>query len=335
MQLENRIKSFVKLGQNIANIPSEEFENLTMTAQNQNNWFVRGNIEESFNGIAKYLEEEKLAKWLASYHLDRSDNNPLKIGVIAAGNIPLVGFHDVLSVLISGHQLMLKMSSDDSVLMQFVLNELFKIDPDFKQRVELVDRLNEADAYIATGSDNSARYFKYYFKDKPNIIRANRTSAVVLTGDESDEDIKKLGRDIFQYYGLGCRNVSKAFVPEGFDFKMLLDHLTDWEWIGDHHKYRNNYDYNKSIYLVNKEPHLDNGFLLVRESTEMVSPISVLYYQEYQSEQHLSEILTQNESKIQCVVGNDQKFIPFGKAQYPELWDYADGVDTMGFLTNL
>lgn len=335
MQLENRIKSFVKLGHIIANIPSEQFDELAIAAQNQNNWFIPENVRESFSGIAQYLDEEKIRKWLSKYAVETVDQMPMKIGVIAAGNIPMVGFHDVLSVLISGHSLMLKMSSDDSILMQFVIDRLFEIEPEFKDRIEVVERLNNADAYIATGSDNSARYFKYYFKDKPNVIRANRSSAVVLSGNESVEDIQNLGRDIFQYYGLGCRNISKAFVPKGYDFKFLLDSLNDWEWIGDHHKYRNNYDYNKSIYLVNSEPHLDNGFLLIRESEEMVSPISVLYYQEYDDESQLQELLKSNESKIQCIVGSAESQIPFGQAQYPELWDYADGVDTIEFLVSL
>lgn len=335
MKLKDRIKSFAKLGDKIDNIPNDQFDELALSAQNQNNWFVKENIQEAFSGITKFLKEENLNQWLSNYTFGKSANGSIKIGVIAAGNIPMVGFHDVLSVLVSGHSLMLKMSSDDAVLMNYVLNLLFEVEPSYKDRVEVVERLNDADAYIATGSDNSARYFKYYFKEKPNVIRQNRSSAVVLTGNESIKDIQNLGRDIFQYYGLGCRNISKAFVPEGYDFKFMLDNLQEWEWVGDHHKYRNNYDYNKSIYLVNKEPHLDNGFMLIRESVEMVSPISVLYYQQYTHDRELQELLQANESKIQCVVGAGDGFIPFGQAQHPEVWDYADGVDTIEFLISL
>ena len=187
--------------------------------------------------------------------------------------------------------------------------------------------------FIATGSDNSARYFEYYFKNKPHVIRKNRTSVAVLTGKETVEDFKNLGKDIFQYYGLGCRNVSKLFVPKGYDFSPFLDALKPYESVIQHHKYRNNYDYNKSIYLVNREPFLDTEYVLVRESEEMVSPISVLYYQEYKSEKELESLLSEHADKIQCVVGAD--YIPFGQAQKPAVSDYADGVDTMAFLTGL
>ena len=186
-----------------------------------------------------------------------------------AGNIPMVGFHDLLCVLLSGHNASIKPSSQDSFLIDFIINELVAIDPSFKERITKVERLNDADAFIATGSDNSARYFKYYFGKKPHVIRQNRTSVAVLTGDESPEQLNALGKDIFTYYGLGCRNVSKVFVPKSYDFKILLDRLMDYEETGDHHKYRNNYDYNKSVYLVNKEEHLDTGFLLVKESTDL------------------------------------------------------------------
>ncbi|WP_422359345.1 acyl-CoA reductase [Reichenbachiella sp.] len=331
MLLIDRIKSFESLGNRLKNLSKDELNELCLGALNENAWFVEDNIKLAIGGIGLFLNQSEIEQWLSVYDLNSIE--PKKIGVIAAGNIPLVGFHDVMCVLLSGHHLLIKVSSKDGVLLKFVLNELFKIQPEFEPQVTFVERLNEADAFIATGSDNSARYFEYYFKNKPNVIRKNRTSVAVLTGQETVEDFENLGRDIFQYYGLGCRNVSKAFVPKGYDFKPLLDNLKSFEPIIRHHKYRNNYDYNKSIYLVNREPFLDTEFLLVRESDEMVSPISVLYYQEYTDEKELESLLSEHDDKIQCVVG--VSYIPFGQAQKPAVSDYADGVDTMAFLTEL
>lgn len=331
MLLIDRIKSFDTLGNRLKNLSVDELEELYLGAKNENAWFVESNIQLAIDGIALFLHQSEIEQWLSSYELKEIE--PKKIGVIAAGNIPLVGFHDVMCVLLTGHHLMIKMSSKDGVLMRFVLDELFRIAPDFKSQVTFVDRLNEADAFIATGSDNSARYFEYYFKNKPHVIRKNRTSVGVLKGQETSEDFENLGHDIFQYYGLGCRNVSKIFVPKGYDFSPFLDSLKSFEPVIHHHKYRNNYDYNKSIYLVNREPFLDTEYLLVRENEDLVSPISVLHYQEYNDEKELNALLIENADKIQCVVGVDH--IPFGHAQKPSVSDYADGVDTISFLIGL
>ena len=331
MLLIDRIKSFESLGNRLKNLSEEELKELCLGALNENAWFVEDNVKLALEGIGLFLNQSIIEEWLSHYNLNELE--PKKVGLITAGNIPLVGFHDVMCVILSGHHLLIKMSSKDGVLLKFVLDELFKIQPEFKHQVTFVERLNEADAFIATGSDNSARYFEYYFKNKPHVIRKNRTSIAVLTGKEMVEDFENLGKDIFQYYGLGCRNVSKAFVPKGYDFKPLLDNLQSFEPVIHHHKYRNNYDYNKSIYLVNREPFLDTEFLLVRESNEMVSPISVLYYQEYKDKNELESLLSEHADKIQCVVGADH--IPFGQAQKPAVSDYADGVDTIAFLAGL
>lgn len=331
MFLQDRKKCFVQLGDRLRSLSPDELNELCLAALNQNSWFTEKSVKEAISGISLFLTSEELDRWTASYDFEHV--NPKLIGVIAAGNIPLVGFHDVLTVLIAGHRLLLKPSSDDSILMAFIRSELIKIDSDFDEKFIIADRLNDADAFIATGSDNSARYFKYYFKDKPNIIRANRTSVAILTGDESTEEVAELGNDIFQYYGLGCRNVSKIFVPTGFDFTHFLDGLHQFENVQNHHKFTNNYDYNKSIYLVNREEHLDTGFLLLRESIELVSPISVLYYEYYQSDEELKQLLERFKEKIQCVVGKN--YLPFGSAQCPSVSDYADGVDTLAFLLNL
>ena len=265
-------------------------------------------------------------------------SQPKKIGLILAGNIPLVGLHDLLSVLISGHIAAIKLSSQDSVLIRFVINELKSIENQFEEQIQIVEQLKDAEAVIATGSDNTARYFKYYFGQKLHIIRQNRTSIAILRGNESSKELKALGTDIFSYYGLGCRNVSKVFIPKGYDLKQLVDGLMSYEDIIDHHKFRNNYDYNKSIYLVNGEPHLDSGFFLMRETEDLVSPISVLYYEHFDSEAQLALKLSTIKDKIQCMVSKGSRYantLVLGTAQKPELWDYADGVDTLEFLKSI
>jgi len=288
-------------------------------------------VKNALAGIAFMLEEEKLRHWTKQY--DLQPEVPKVVGVIMAGNIPMVGFHDLLSVLVSGHFAAIKPSSEDTFLVQTLINWIVEIEPRFKKNMELREKLTEVEAVIATGSDNTARYFEYYFKHVPHIIRKNRTSVAILTGKESEEDFQKLGADIFSYYGLGCRNVSKVFTPEGYDLREAFPYLESFNEVAHHHKYRNNYDYNKSIYLVNKTPHLDTGFLLVTTSDELVSPISVLFHQAYTSKKELLDILEAKKEKIQCIVGTDH--IPFGNSQRPELWDYADDVDTMAFLEEL
>jgi hypothetical protein len=250
-----------------------------------------------------------------------------------AGNIPGVGFLDLLCVLLSGHVAAVKLSRQDEIMIQVLMKWLLSIEPRFKKNLEFRDRLDHTDAVIATGSDNTARYFEYYFGKQPHIIRKNRTSVAVLDGTESKADIQHLGDDIFSYFGMGCRNVTKLYLPTGFDFAQFLPYLESFSAVGLHHKYRNNYDYQKSIMLVNNVRHLDNGFLLARESADLVSPTSVLYYQFYSDTGELENLLGENPQKIQCIVGKGR--IDFGKAQSPEPWDYADGVDVLQFLDEL
>lgn len=249
-----------------------------------------------------------------------------------AGNIPMVGFHDLLSVLISGNKLVAKLSSQDNYLMKLVVNQLISNHPEFKELISVEERLTEIDCIIATGSDNSARYFEYYFAKYPHIIRKNRTSVGVLTGNESREELFELGKDIFTYFGLGCRNVSTVLVPTGYDFAAFFESVQTFESVVQHHKYANNYDYNKSILLLDQVPFLDNGFLLVKPDQQLVSPISVLHYQTYENKEEIPLILSRIQEKVQCVVGSG--FLPFGKAQLPEVNDYADGVDTLKVLTH-
>ncbi|GGM89046.1 acyl-CoA reductase [Dyadobacter beijingensis] len=334
-----RINAFVRLGRFIGDAANEEtIAEWVAGAKSRNNWFTPANVRLSLNAISEqYLNEEKLTAWAESYP---EPAHSRKIGVVMAGNIPAVGFHDALCVLISGHTLLAKPSSDDPLLIRALLTQLTEIEPEFKEYIQFVERLNDSDAYIATGSDNTARYFHYYFAKKPNIIRRNRTSVAALTGTETHEELRALGNDILQYFGLGCRNVSKIFVPAGYDFTGFYESVEEMspDYL-NHHKYFNNYEYNKSIYLVNRVAHSDNGFLLATESEALVSPISVLHYQHYESVEQLKALLGDSAEKIQCIVAKPEMHIagalPLGGAQVPGLSDYADGIDTMEFLSNI
>ena len=333
--LVDRIKALTQLGEWFGSQEQSEFEALCQMAANQNNWFTRESIENSFKAWGEALQPEKLKTWLRDYNFK---SHGKKVGLVLAGNIPLVGLHDVLSVIVSGNIACIKYSSQDTLLMKTVLNALIALEPGVKMLIQEVDRLNDVDAVIATGSDNSARYFKHYFSKYPHIIRQNRVSVAIINGEEKTEDFEALGEDIFTYFGLGCRNVSKVYVPRDFDLPKLIGSMEKFSTTLDHHKYQNNYDYNKSIYLVNKEPHLDSGYFLMRESQELVSPISVLFYETYESEAEISLKLSSQLDKIQCMVSKDGWYegsLPFGTAQCPELWDYADGVDTLEFLSSL
>jgi len=325
MKLSERINAFAELGNVLHSIEVEDKNNLFSQAANYNPWFVAKHCDLALKGISKFLVKEKLEQWAMPYNTTLSASR--KVGVVMAGNIPLVGFHDLLCVLISGHHLSAKLSSQDTVLMRYMIDQLVTIEPRFKDQITLTERMNDAEAVIATGSDNTARYFEYYFRNIPHIIRKNRSSCAVLQGNETDEQLIALGRDVFSYFGLGCRNVSKLFVTKGYDFVRLLDLWEQFKDVSDHHKYVNNYDYNKSILLVNRVQHFDNGFVLLTENQALVSPISVVYYE-------VGEPDVSSE-KIQCIAGSGDNMIPFGKTQEPELTDYADRVDTMKFLTAL
>ncbi|REG81888.1 acyl-CoA reductase [Algoriphagus antarcticus] len=334
MKPAERISAFLKLGKAIKELSSDEKEELLWRAENNNNWFTKDSVESSLEGISFMLSAEKLDAWLSIYELKEVEN-PKSVGLMMAGNIPAVGFHDLMCVILSGHQAVIKLSSTDEILMKWIIKKLIEIDPRLEKQIRIEEMLKGMDAYIATGSDNSSRYFNYYFGKYAHVIRQNRTSVAVLSGNETTEDYIGLGRDIFQYYGLGCRNVSKIYVKSKDQLQDLLGALEVYSTISLHHKYHNNYDYNKSIYLVNLEEHLDNGFLLVKESEDLVSPISVLFYELYENESQLVEKLDKLKAKIQCVVGNEADRIPFGSAQSPEPWEYADEVDTMAFLLEL
>jgi hypothetical protein len=333
-----RINAFIKLGFFLRDPQNAGFlEELAVAANRKNNWFTPVNTLQALHAISTgFLSEDNLNTWLENYPPVETSR---KIGVIMAGNIPAVGFHDVLCVLISGHTLLAKPSSDDPVLIPALLEKLIEIEPAFAGYIFFVDRLNDSDAYIATGSDNTARYFHYYFSKKPNIIRKNRTSSAVLNGGESTAELSALGRDILQYFGLGCRNVSKLYTPQGYDFTKFFESIQSVDHLYlNHHKYFNNYEYNKSILLVNRTVHYDNGFLMLTENPALVSPISVVYYETYEDTGALKDRLKEHAEKIQCIAGDEEQIpgaIAFGKTQEPGLSDYADSVDTMAFLAGL
>lgn len=339
MNLTDRVATFAQLGDFLKKVENNaELQEIAHRAYYSNHWFTPENVLKALQAIAgEYLNEEKLSAWIKGYN--GSVEAPKNVGVVMAGNIPAVGFHDLLCVLISGHRLLAKVSTPDFVLINYLIKKIIEINPAFGPYIQVSERLNPADAFIATGSSNSARYFDYYFSKKPHIIRRNRSSVAVLTGQETADDLQALGHDVLDYFGLGCRNVSTLFVPQEYDFIPFLKQLESRAFqFTSHHKYNNNYDYNKSIYLINGVPHFDNGFLLLTENEGLVSPISTLYFQRYFDQDDLAQKLTRLSETIQCVASKDGFYpgsVALGQTQRPGLSDYADGVDTMAFLLSL
>lgn len=345
MELKQRINAFVQSGLFIKrhfnesewldneNGLHEGLNHLMDVAYTYNGWFIKDFIKESLSNISLMLDKTALEEFSKSI---KEPANPKTVAIIMAGNIPLVGFHDLLCVLVSGHKALVKLSSDDNVLMPFFIKLLEHYEPEISEKIQFATgKLSNFDAVIATGSNNTARHFEYYFSKYPHIIRKNRTSVAVLDGTESDNDLKNLGRDIFLYFGLGCRNVSKLMVPKGYNFDRFFDAVFDYKFVVDNKKYGNNYDYNRAVYLLNSELFLDNNFLILKPDNGLFSPVSVLLQQEYQNESELNDWLRTNKDHIQCVVGKGPNRIPFGYSQQPVISDYADGVNTLDFLVNL
>lgn len=344
MTLDARIEAFSELGLLLQNYIdskdsssnfSQKLTNVIRNAELQNAWFTPDQIHNALSEWSKALTQVNLSSWIKTYQLDNYTQK--RVAVIMAGNIPLVGFHDFLSVLITGHNFIGKLSSNDNVLLPFLAEELCNIQPEFKSKIEFTkEKLPDFDAVIATGSNNTARYFEYYFKDKPHIIRKNRNSVAILTGDESKDDLENLGVDIFKYFGLGCRNVSKLFVPQNYSFDTFFKGIFIYNEVINHHKYANNYDYNKAVYLMSSVQLLDNGFLILKQDEQFSSPIGVLFYEYYSDETHLKQRLEQEKENIQCISGRHEfAEVDFGQAQQPKLSDFADDVDTIKFLIQL
>lgn len=340
MNREQRIKAFSELGNRIrkyiqgGNDPV--IEKAVMQAEITNGWFIRSFTDHSLNAISEYLKEEKLREWLNNYPEPAGSKT---VGVIMAGNIPAAGFFDALCVLISGHSLLARTASDDKFLVPALLNVLEEIDHGFSGKITYGDfRDKRPDAVIATGSNNTARYFEYYFAKFPHIIRKNRNSVAVVTGKETEEQLEKLADDVFIYFGLGCRNVSKIFVPENYDLDHLFRAFYNYKWVVNNNKYGNNYDYHRTLYMLNKDEIIENGFLLVKEDLGLSSPMAALFIERYKAPEQVKERLRQDAANIQAVVSEMEGIknaVPFGKAQSPGLMDYPDKVDVMDFLQKL
>ena len=314
----------------------DNFASLIELSQSHNGWFTPEQVYFSIQAWAKALKEDNLNHWLSDYNF--SEIEPKKVGLVLAGNIPLVGFHDFLSVLISGHNALVKTSSNDQHLLKFLANYLLAVEPKLNSKITFVEgKLEGFDAVIATGSNNTARYFEYYFKNKPSIIRKNRNSVAVLNGNESFEDLVNLGEDIFRYFGLGCRNVSKLFIPKGYNFDNFFKAMYEYRDVIQYEKYANNYDYNKAVFLMSNFQILDNEFMTIKEDLSYSSPISSVFYEFYENLEDVKKRLENDTDQIQCVVSNNliPNSVAFGQTQQPNLWDYADNVDTLAFLSKI
>ena len=357
VSLEERIAAFVQSGRLFALFGGSKpwpghssglsegeyttFEEVILRAKSRNGWFTEENVRHMLRSLSSMLEPEALSGWMHDYRIGigsgtTNDQPPATktVGLITAGNIPLVGFHDLLCILLSGHRARLKVSSDDAGLTIAVLELLTLIAPDVAAQVRIAEqKLGEVDAVIATGSNNTARYFEHYFGHLPRMIRKNRTSVAVLDGTETDEELEALGEDLFRYFGLGCRNVGKLYLPQDFDLDRVFKGIYPWERIGNHNKWANNYDYHKAIWLMDRVPLLENGFVLFREDKALHSPLGSIYYERYGNRSDVDMMLRQQAEQIQCVVGHG--LVEFGRAQCPGPQDYADGVDTMKFLMGL
>ncbi len=328
MDLENRIRLMVELGEFMQS-GDAGWGAAKNRAFHHNAWFIPDFVELAIHQIVEnYLQPHLLEKWVRDYHFPAREPAPQKIGLVMAGNIPLVGFHDFLCCFISGHRQFIKLSSKDPWLFPVLLEFLHKKDPDFAGLAETASLLKDMDAYIATGSNNSARYFDYYFASYPSLIRRNRTSVAILNGLETREELEKLADDVFLYFGLGCRNVTQILVPEHYDFIPLLQAFRKFQWMADNNKYKNNYDYRLSLAILNKQYYMSNECLLLLEDDSPFSPISVLHYRFVKNGEDPMALLEKDQ--LQSVTGGN--FVPFGKNQEPALGDYADGVDTMKFL---
>lgn len=352
ISIQKRITAFAKLGDflrqfSVDNIKKTDniehneiffdgFLHQIKLAQEKNSWFTKDNILFSLNSWSKALKNNALIEFAKTVNNDGFSSK--KVAIIMAGNIPLVGFHDFLSVLISGHSVLVKQSSNDKHLLPFLAKYLEYVEEGFKGKITFTEeKLSDFDAVIATGSNNTARYFEYYFKDKPNIIRKSRNSVAVITGRESDEDFANLSDDVFQYFGLGCRSVSKLYVPKGFSFDPFFNGMFAKKDIINNAKYANNYDYNKAVYLMSEFDLLENGFLMIKEDESYSSPIATIFYEYYDNEIDLKIKLHQDKEKIQCIVAKDfiENEVAFGQTQHPLLTDYADGVNTLEFLSGI
>lgn len=356
LSLQQRINSFDILGRFLSQFKEDrsdadlqklnqyflkEYRTVIKDAELFNHWFSEDNLEFALTEWSQALSRDQLEAWTSRYEADffEHDRHEKKVAIIMAGNIPLVGLHDLVSVLIAGHKALVKPSSDDAKLIPFLCQMLVAIHPDFAQLIELADgNLQNFDGVIATGSTNSSRYFESYFGKYPHIIRKNRSSVAVLDGSESQGQLELLGEDIFRYFGLGCRNVSKAYIPKDFDIQRLFEAFYKFQPVGDNAKYGNNYDYNRAIYLMEHHDFFENGFFIIKEDERIHAPVSVLHVERYESIDTVKFELKEKAEDLQVIVSEApqlEEAVGFGESQRPKLWDYADNVDTLAFLRSL
>lgn len=332
MNISDRINAFASLG-NYINQNTAELQAIIHKASIHNPWFTPKYITLSLQNIAvNFLEQNKLTTWISFYNISKT-NTPKTIAVVAAGNIPLVSFHDILCVLITGNQLQLKLSEKDNIILPFLFQQLIKINPAFEANIQIVHKLEKFDAIIATGSNNTANYFEYYFGKYKNIIRKNRNSVAILNGTETLNDLENLGHDVFDYFGLGCRNVSKIFVPKNYDLMQLKTGFAAFDFVMQHTQYMNNLDYQRTIYLMNQIPMLDIDFINIVENNSLYSPLACLHYEYYNTNDDVINYIIDEKDNLQCIVGKE--YLPFGKSQQPTLNDYADNIDILKFIINL
>ena len=340
LSVEHRISALVALGDKITKaISSGEWEGIFLTAKHKNPWFTIENTRSALSAIAtSYLDSHALQGIVEQYSIS-DDGDKKTIGMVLAGNLPAVGFHDLICAFLTGHTTMVKLSSKDDVIIPLLLEQLYAHDELCRNYFQVVERLKGYDAVVATGGNNTSRYFTYYFKDVPNIIRKSRNGVAVLDGTETEEEIDLLGKDVFSFFGLGCRNVSKLYVPQGYDVTRLLARWETLTGLQDHNKYRNNYDYNMALFLLNKKEFLTNGNVLLLEEKQIASRIASLHYEYYDPATGVTDLLIESEEQIQCIIGKESilgvRAVPFGRGQMPAFTDYADGVDTVAFMKNL
>ena len=349
--IQKRVSAFVKLGNFLSQFSRDGiqqnkaiehndlffdgFIHQLKIAEENNSWFTKENILFALESWSNALTAEHLEKWISETKQAQEEKT---VAIVMAGNIPLVGFHDFLAVLISGHAVLVKQSSNDKHLLPFLAKYLEYAEDSFKKKIVFTEsKLTDFDAVIATGSNNTSRYFEHYFKNKPNIIRKNRNSVAIITGNETEQDFENLSEDVFRYFGLGCRSVSKLFVPKGYQFDSFFKGMYNKQDYINNTKYINNYDYNKAVYLMSEFDILENGFLMIKEDASYSSPIATLFYEYYEDEIELRSKLENEKDAIQCIVahGFSSHEIKFGQTQYPQLWDYADGVNTLEFLAEI
>ncbi|MEI6889152.1 MAG: acyl-CoA reductase [Bacteroidota bacterium] len=347
MDIRTRIQTFIETGRMLSRFPlvmdngtAHPMEEPALRAREANPWFTPENIRFALNALGESMTALSFDQWLEPYmsSLGGAGKVPKIVGVVTAGNIPLAGFHDFMSVLLCGHIFCGKLSGQDKILLPAVAAFIEAIHPGWKDRIRFTDvPFKQVDAIIATGSDNTHRYFEYYFSRYPHIIRKNRNGVAVLNGDESEDELNGLAMDVMLYFGLGCRSVSKIYIPQDYDVMRLLPYFEPWNELIRHNKYFNNYEYQKSIRIVNRKPYYDFGNLLLNEESRLVSPVSVLNFGRYNDLKTLSGELRIHSDQIQCVVSATDPGMPCilpGTAQKPELWEYADGIDTVRFLIN-